>query len=110
MSLINLKLAFNPVDFFQKELIDHYTFLFGENSCQYSFVSMYGHKDKYNDSIFEKDNWLYICRQNLETINKKVYLCPLGNLNDKDGFNNAIKNILEDAHSLNKKVEFRTIT
>ena len=51
-------LDFKPVTLKDKERIEKYSFKYGENSCQHSFVSMYAHSGKYGDSFAEKDGWL----------------------------------------------------
>ena len=101
---------FKPVEISDKPLIDSYSIRYGENSCQHSFVSMYGHFGKYGDSFFEKDGWLYLCRTHLKRTGEKVYLCPLGNPNDKRGFAKALENVLADAASEGKRAVFETVT
>ncbi len=101
---------FKPVEPEYKKLIDSYSYKYGENSCQHSFVSMYGHFGKYGDSFFECDDWLYICRTGLCDESRKVYLCPLGAPDDDASFIRAIDNVAEDAHSEGKRAVFETVT
>ncbi len=105
-----MDLEFKTVSFAEKEMIDRYAFRYGERSCQHSFVSMIGHSEKYGDAVYEKDGWLYYCRENLETDQKRFYLCPLGDREDIAGFTRAIGNILEDAHKYGKRARFETVT
>ena len=105
-----MKLDFKPVELKDKELIDSYSFRYGDNSCQHSFVSMYGHFGKYGDSFFESEGWLYLNRSGLNSEGKKVYLCPMGDPSDEEGFMRAMENLLEDAASEGKKVVFETAT
>ena len=104
------KFDFKPVEPENKDIIDSYSYKYGENSCQHSLVSMYGHFDKYGDSFFEHEGWLYICRTGLCDESRKVYLCPLGDPDDDGAFAVALKNIMEDAHSEGKRVVFETVT
>ena len=71
---------------------------------------MIGHSEKYGDAVYEKDGWLYYCRENLETDQIRFYLCPLGDREDRAGFTRAIGNILEDAHKYGKRARFETVT
>ena len=105
-----MKLEFKPVELEDKEIIDSYSFRFGGDSCQHSFVSMYGHFGKYGDSYCEQDGWLYINRAGLNSEDKKVYLCPLGDASDEDGCRRAIETLLEDAASEGRRVVFETAT
>ncbi len=104
------KFDFKPVEPENKDIIDSYSYKYGENSCQHSLVSMYGHFDKYGDSFFEHEGWLYICRTGLCDESRNVYLCPLGDPDDDGAFAVALKNIMEDAHSEGKRVVFETVT
>ncbi len=105
-----MSLEFKAVSFAEKELADRYAFQYGERSCQHSFVSMFGHSEKYGDALCEKDGWLYYCRKNLETETTRFYLCPMGDREDRKGFTEAIENILADAREAGKKARFETVT
>ena len=102
--------VFRPVTLGDKSLVDAYSFRFGENSCQHSFASMYGHFGKYGDAVLEKDGWLFVCREHLNTDSEKVYLCPMGDPEDEEGFRKALLFLLADAAASGKKAVFHTVT
>jgi hypothetical protein len=102
--------VFRPVTLRDKGLVDAYSFRFGENSCQHSFASMYGHFGKYGDAVLEKDGWLFVCREHLNTDSEKVYLCPMGDPEDEKGFRKALLFLLADAAASGKKAVFHTVT
>ena len=106
----SMKLEFKSVELGNKELIDSYSFKYGDDSCQHSFVSMYGHFGKYGDSYCEKDGWLYLNRSGLNTEEKKICLCPMGDFSDEEGYRRAIENLLEDVASEGKRLVFETAT
>ena len=103
-------LDFKPVTLKDKERIEKYSFKYGENSCQHSFVSMYTHSGKYGDSFAEKDGWLYVCRTHLNTDREKVYLCPMGDTLDEESLRTAIRNLLTDAAEEGKRAVLYTVT
>ena len=103
-------LDFRPITLEDKERIEKYTFRYGENSCQSSFVSMYAHSGKYGDSFAEKDGRLYICRTHLCTAQEKVYLYPMGDTSSEEGLRTAISELLTDAEGEGKHTVFHTVT
>ena len=100
-------LEFQPVDFRIKELVDSYTFKYGEGSCQHSFVSSFCLNHKYGDMFCERDNYLYTLRSKLCTPNERIYLFPHG---ERNGIKSAIQNVIDDAHEHNTRVKFETLT
>lgn len=103
-------LKFKSVSFDDKALIDSYLYKYGENSCQHSFAAMYCNKVKYNDSIYNENGYLYILRANKCNEKERVYLFPMGDINDKEKLAMAIQNVIDDAHRYKKKVKFATVT
>ena len=104
------KLDFQNINFNMKTMIDDYTFKYGENSCQHSFVSSFLLYDKYGDMFCEKNDFLYTLRSKRGNQNERVYLYPLGDYENSDGLINALENIFDDAHSHNCKLKFETLT
>ena len=100
-------LEFQPVDFRIKELVDSYTFKYGEGSCQHSFVSSFCLNHKYGDMFCGHDNFLYTLRSRKCTENERVYLFPHG---DRSRIRSAVQNVIDDAHEHNAKVRFETLT
>lgn len=100
-------LEFQPVTFGIKELVDSYTFRYGEGSCQHSFVSSFCLNHKYGDMFCEHDNFLYTLRSRKCTESERVYLFPHG---DRSRIKYAIQNVINDAHEHNAKVRFETLT
>ena len=100
------RLDFKPVELNDRDDIYRYMSEFGEGSCQHSFVSMYSLSEKYGDSFCILDDMLYTLRSKLCDDEYRVYLAPMG-YGDK---RQAFINILEDAHSYQKKVKFITLT
>lgn len=99
-------LEFQNIDFSMKEMIDSYTFKYGEDSCQHSFVSSYYLLKKYADMFCEHDNFLYTLRSKRCSEGERVYLFPLGN---SENIQAALENIFEDAHSHGCRVKFETL-
>lgn len=100
-------LNFKSITFQNKKLLDSYLQKYGSNSCQHSFAQMYLLKDKYNDFFCEKNGCLYIFRSGFSTDDFRVYLFPFC---EKAFIPEAVKIIIEDAASYNKKARFFTIT
>ena len=100
-------LDFQPVDLSMKELVDSYTFKYGEGSCQHSFVSSFCLNHKYGDMFCEYDGFLYTLRSRLCTDDERVYLFPHG---DRSRIRSAIQNVIDDAHEHNMRVRFETLT
>lgn len=103
-------LEFTPVSFENKELMDKYTTVYGENSCQHSFVSSYIHRAKYGDMICVLKDFLVVMRDKQCTDSEIKYLFPLGDKNRKAELKACIDELLEDAKERNKKIVFEGIT
>lgn len=99
-------LKFKPVSLEAQGVIRYYMEMYGENSCQHSFVSMYSLYEKYGDAVWEQDGFLYTLREHLCREHVRVYLAPMG-AGDK---RKAFQNILDDAHRHNAVAEFQTLT
>ena len=67
-------LDFKPVNFEMKRTVQNYTFKYGENSCQHSFVSSMLLYEKYGDMFCEKDNFLYTLRSKKSNDIYRIYL------------------------------------
>lgn len=97
---------------FKKVTIDDYDrvwkycSLYGENSCQHSFINMFTLYEKYGSKICEEDGFLYVLRERMCDENTRVYLFPMGEGDKK----RAVEKIMEDARSHNSLVRFQTIT
>ena len=103
-------LNFQPLTLGMKTLADSYTFKYGEGSCQHSFVSSWSLRHKYGDEFCEHDGFLYTLRRKLCSDGERVYLFPLGPRDDTDALRQAVQNVIDDAHSHNCRVKFRTVT
>lgn len=101
---------FKKVTIDDHNLIDSYMMKYGGGSCQHSFIAMYDMDGKYGDRYYEQDGWLYVLRTGLSHDNIRCYLCPMGDRGDRVGFKNAIKFILDDAHSHGAKAQFNTVS
>ena len=99
------------LNFKQVEIEDYsrlysYTSEYGEGSCQHSPVSMYSLSEKYMDGVCIKDDVLYTLRSALCDDVYRVYLSPLtGN-----PMREAFAEIIQDAASYGKKVQFLSLT
>lgn len=97
---------------FKKVTIDDYDrvwkycSLYGENSCQHSFINMFTLYEKYGSKICEENGFLYVLRERMCDENTRVYLFPMGEGDKK----RAVEKIMEDARSHNSLVRFQTIT
>ncbi|MBR1486020.1 MAG: DUF2156 domain-containing protein, partial [Synergistaceae bacterium] len=91
-------------------MIDSYTFKYGENSCQHSFVSSFCLNSKYGDKFCESENFLFTLRSKRCTESERVYLFPHGNFENMDAIKNALLKIFDDAHEKNCRVKFETLT
>jgi hypothetical protein len=100
------RLDFQPLELSHKAIVERNCFLYGENSCQHSFVSMFCFNVKYGYAVCESDGWLYICREKLCDENHRVYLMPMGDGNPAY----ALRRLQSDAHSYGKKVKLETVT
>jgi len=78
---------------------------YGGSSCQHSFPAMFGLNAKYGDEFCFKDEVLFIHRRFRDHDGYRVYLAPLGDINEK-----AIRAMLDDAHSHSLKLAFETVT
>ena len=79
--------------------------VYGEGSCQHSFVSMYSLGEKYGDQVCIRDDTLYTLRGNLCDDEYRVYLAPMG-----QELKTAFRTIRLDAAEYGKKVKFLTLT
>lgn len=93
-----------------KKDIDKYFCVYGEGSCQHSFVTSYCLSVKYDNYYCEKESVLYTLRNGLCDDKYRIYLFPMCDWNDNSKLKNIIDNILNDAHGHNKKVSFNSIT
>jgi len=103
-------LNFLPLTMDMKDMIDSYTFKYGENSCQHSFVSSFCLNGKYGDMFCESGNFLFTLRSKRCNDKERVYLFPHGDFEDSDGIKNALQKIFDDAHEKNCRVKFETLT
>lgn len=101
---------FEVVTLEHKNIIKPYLYKYGEGSCQHSFVSMFCMKNKYGDSICEKDGWLFVHRAGISSKTERAYLFPMGDITDDVRLGYAIEAILEDAHNHGAAVRFETLT
>ena len=99
-------LDFEPVSLEMYDTVYGYMSLYGEGSCQHSFVSMYSLFEKYGDCICEKDGFLYTFRSRLKPDGYRAYLAPMGG-GDKAA---AYEAVLNDAHENGAKAAFITLT
>ena len=74
-----------------------YLYRYGENSCQHSFVSMFCMAEKYGDMYAEDNGYLFILRSSKCTSEHRIYLFPMGDMENKKALMDAISKILEDA-------------
>ncbi|MCM1135218.1 MAG: phosphatidylglycerol lysyltransferase domain-containing protein [Clostridium sp.] len=100
------ELIFETAGLKDYERIYRYTSVFGEGSCQHSFVSMYSAEEKYGDAVCEADGFLYTLRQKLCDDCFRVYLAPMGDGNLREAF----RRIMADAHKNRRKAKFVTLT
>ena len=103
-------LNFQPITLGIKELVESYTFKYGEGSCRHSFVSSYTLKHKYGDMFCEHEGFLYTLRSKLCTENERAYFFPFGSRDDESALRRSLQNILDDAHSHNCRAKFQTAT
>ena len=83
---------------------------FGENSCQHSFISSYCMEGKYGDRVCVKDGFLYTLRALTGSDRERIYLFPLGDLEDEAAAKAAVCEVLSDAGAHDASVCFKTIT
>lgn len=103
-------LEFQPITLGIKPLVDSYTFKYGEDTCQHSFVLSWCLWDKYHDNFCEHEGFLYTLREKLCTDSIREYLFPHGPRDNKDALRRAIQNVIDDAHEHGAKVKFHTVT
>ena len=101
-------IIFKSVTLADKPLINRYLREFGSSSCQHSLYLLTGLSMKYGDEYAIIDDCLFIHRSKLDTKGMRVYLAPLGNI--EDNFKKYIDILFEDAKSYNAKLEFFTAT
>lgn len=99
------RLPFRPIEITDREMVWRYTSVYGENSCQCVFASMFTQQDQYGEQICEYDGVLYILRSGLETETHRVYQAPMG-----EKLRTAYERILNDAAAYGKKAKFVTVT
>lgn len=97
---------FKKVTIYDYDRVWKYCSLYGENSCQHSFINMFTLYEKYGSKICEEDGFLYVLRERMCDENTRVYLFPMGEGDKK----RAVEKIMEDARSHNSLVRFQTIT
>ena len=103
-------LNFQPITLGIKELVESYTFKYGEGSCQHSFVSSYTLKHKYGDMFCEHEGFLYTLRSRKCSGDERVYLFPHEDRTNTDALRTALQNVLDDAHKHSSRVKFETLT
>lgn len=101
-----MRMSFRPIILSDYESVYGYMSKYGEGSCQHSFVSMYSLFEKYGDSIFESDGFLYVLRSHLCDGDWRVYMAPFG----EGDLRAAYQNILDDAHAHGVRARFLTLT
>lgn len=101
-------LSFAPVELGDYDRVYAYTSRFGEDSCQYSPVSMYSLEEKYGDAIFIEDGVFYTLRRNLCDETYRVYLAPLAS--GKEKLREGFLRVFSDAEAYGKKVRFLSLT
>lgn len=99
-------MSFKKAEIGDYDRIQEYFSLYGENSCQHSFVNMYALYEKYGSQYCELNGFLYILRSRMCGNGKRTYLFPMGAGDRKK----AVENIIGDAHGNGSKVRFDTIT
>lgn len=99
-------LLFRKAEIGDYDKIQNYFALYGENSCQHSFVNLYTLYEKYGAQYCEQDGFLYILRSHMCGDGIRTYLFPMGM---GDG-QKAVRAVMEDAHRNQAKVRFDTIT
>lgn len=103
-------LDFKKITLEDKGKLMKYLYRYGENSCQHSFVSMFCMAEKYGDMYAEDNGYLFILRSGKCTPEHRIYLFPMGDIENKKALIDAISKILEDAKKYGKKVRFETLT
>lgn len=101
-----MKMDFRELALSDYDRVYTYMSVYGEGSCQHSFVSMYSTREKYRDMICEKDGFLFTLRSGLCDDRYRVYLAPFGSGDVRKAF----EMIFEDASEYDKKVMFFTVT
>ncbi len=99
-------MLFRKAEIDDYDKIHSYFALYGENSCQHSFVNMFTMYEKYGAKYCEQDGFLYILRSHMCSEGIRTYLFPMGGGDEKK----AVEAVMEDAHRNNGKVCFKTIT
>lgn len=99
-------MLFRDIEVGDYDKIQRYCDLFGENSCQHSFINMFTLNEKYGSQYCEENGFLYVLRSGLCGEGFRTYLFPMGD-GDRRG---AVQRLLEDAHSYRAKVRFQTVT
>ncbi len=99
-------MLFRKAEIGDYDKIQSYFELYGENSCQHSFVNMFTLYEKYGAQYCEKDGFLYVLRSHMCGDGVRTYLFPIGVGDEKK----AVEAVMEDAHRNQARVRFETIT
>lgn len=94
----------------KKELIDSYTLKYGHKSCQYSFVSNFCHKQKYDDHFCIINDFLVFYRKGISKDGKRIFLFPSGDFSRKDELKETIQLLEKDCAENNCQCVFDSIT
>ena len=101
-------LNFVPITIKDKPVLNKYLREYGSSSCQHSMYLFTGLSMKYGDEYAIVDDILFIHRSRLDTPGKRVYLAPLGNI--EDNFKKYVDILFEDAKEYDAKLSFFTVT
>lgn len=101
-------LNFVPITIKDKPVLSKYLREYGSSSCQHSMYLFTGLSMKYGDEYAIAEDVLFIHRSRLDTPGKRVYLAPLGNI--EDSFKKYVDILFEDAKSYGAKLSFFTVT
>ena len=101
-------LNFVPITIKDKPVLSKYLREYGSSSCQHSMYLFTGLSMKYGDEYAIVDDILFIHRSRLDTPGKRVYLAPLGNI--EDNFKKYVDILFEDAKEYDAKLSFFTVT
>lgn len=99
-------MQFEPIALPHKRQCDSFTSVYGEGSCQHSFVTMFSLYEKYGDAVCFEGESMYVCREHLCTPEYRVYLMPMGPENTRL----TVGRLLDDAHSRGARVKLFTAT
>lgn len=100
------RMIFRKAILADKEEVDSYMKLYGESSCQHSFLTIYCMYEKYGDEICIEDEFLFVQRKHIGGDKFQCFLAPMG----QGDLKQAYQKIIDQAHSKHKKVSFMTLT